>query len=204
MRLRRQAIGLLEQDVPVHVVAQRLGVDRRSVRRWKRAFRRRGDAGLAARPAAGRPSKLTARQCHTLVRWILGGAEACGYPTALWTCRRIARVSGNGAPPRSTARSERGWMRTHDGMSSGCLPCARAEPGRAALDVPQVRAPGQLRSRRRGRPFNARSVVNGVGWRVGPPSSRASFDTRLCLFRSSPECVTAPVFMRPDADGWPS
>jgi transposase len=91
-RRRTQAIDLLEQDVPVHVVADRLGVDRRSVRRWKRAFRRRGRAGLAARPVPGRPPKLTVRQRHTLVRWILTGAEAFGYPTALWTCRRIAHV----------------------------------------------------------------------------------------------------------------
>lgn len=91
-RRRMRAIELLEQDVPVHVVADRLGVDRRSVRRWKRAFRRRGRAGLAARPVAGRPPKLTARQRSTLVRWILLGAVAFGYPTALWTCRRIAHV----------------------------------------------------------------------------------------------------------------
>jgi transposase len=45
---RRRAIELLERDVPVHAVAERLGVDRRSVRRWKRAYRRRGEAGVAA------------------------------------------------------------------------------------------------------------------------------------------------------------
>jgi transposase len=91
-RRRLQAIALLEQDVPVHVVADRLGVDRRSVRRWKRAYRRRGRPGLRAHPAPGRPPKLTLRQRHTLVRWILNGAEAAGYRTALWTCRRIAHL----------------------------------------------------------------------------------------------------------------
>jgi transposase len=90
-RRRRQAIELLGQDVPVHVVAERLGVDRRSVRRWKRAYRSHGTAGLAAQPAPGRPPKLTGRQRHTLVQVILKGPEAAGYPTGLWTCRRIVQ-----------------------------------------------------------------------------------------------------------------
>ena len=55
-RRRVRAIELLARDVPVHAVAERLGVDRRSVRRWKRTFRRHGRAGLQAQPAPGRPS----------------------------------------------------------------------------------------------------------------------------------------------------
>ncbi len=89
-RRRLRAIALLEQGLSPHEVAERLGVDRRSVRRWKQAYRRRGVAGLRARPVPGRPPKLTARQRRTLVRWILRGPEAFGYRTALWTCRRIA------------------------------------------------------------------------------------------------------------------
>ena len=90
-RRRHQAIELLKHDVPVHVVAARLGVDRRSVRRWKRAYRQPGVAALAAQPAPGRPPKLTARQRHALVQAILKGPEVVGYPTGLWTCRRIAQ-----------------------------------------------------------------------------------------------------------------
>jgi transposase len=88
-RRRIRAIELLQRDVPVHVVADRLGVDRRSVRRWKRAHRRQGRAGLRARPASGRPPKLTARQLRTLTRLVVAGPEAAGYRTSLWTCRRI-------------------------------------------------------------------------------------------------------------------
>jgi hypothetical protein len=47
--------------------------------------------GLAARPVPGRPPKLSARQRRTLVRAIVNGPEAAGYPTGLWTCRRIAQ-----------------------------------------------------------------------------------------------------------------
>src|SRR2546422_6831016 len=88
-RRRLRAIELLQRDLPVHVVAERLGVDRRSVRRWKRAHRRQGRPGLRARPASGRPPKLTAAQRRRLARMVIAGPEAAGYRTSLWTCRRI-------------------------------------------------------------------------------------------------------------------
>src|SRR5437899_4104198 len=86
---RLRAIELLQRDVPVHAVAERLGVDRRSVRRWKRAHRRQGRAGLRARPASGRPPKLGAAQRRRLARLVIAGPEAAGYRTGLWTCRRV-------------------------------------------------------------------------------------------------------------------
>lgn len=89
---RFRALELLRQGLEPHVVAERLGVDRRSVRRWSRAYRRQGKTGLKAQRASGRPPKLTASQRSTLVGWILQGAEACGFTTALWTCRRIAHL----------------------------------------------------------------------------------------------------------------
>ena len=88
-RRRLRAIELLQRNIPVHVVAERLGVDRRSVRRWKRAHRSAGRAGLRARPAPGRPPKLSAAQRQRLARLVVAGPEAAGYRTGLWTCRRI-------------------------------------------------------------------------------------------------------------------
>lgn len=89
---RLRAIELLERGIPPHVVAERLGVDRRSVRRWNRTYRKRGREGLTAHPAPGRPPKLTAQQRRRLVRWILTGPEAFGFRTALWTCQRIVQL----------------------------------------------------------------------------------------------------------------
>src|SRR5262245_9389988 len=89
---RLRAIERRQDDVPVHVVAERLGVDRRSVRRWKRAYRQRGRPGLRARPAPGRPPKLSVPQRRRLARLIIAGAEAAGYRTSLWTCRRLVDV----------------------------------------------------------------------------------------------------------------
>jgi transposase len=86
---RLRAIELLRRDLPVHVVADRLGVDRRPVRRLKRAHRRQGRAGLRARPTPGRPPKLTVAQRRRLARLIVAGPEVAGYRTSLWTCRRI-------------------------------------------------------------------------------------------------------------------
>src|SRR5215510_16396231 len=91
-RRRFRAIELLQHDIPVHVVADRLGVDRRSVRRWKRAHRRQGPVGLRARPASGRPSKLSATQRRQLARLVVAGPEAAGYRTGLWTGRRIVAL----------------------------------------------------------------------------------------------------------------
>src|SRR3989442_4116724 len=80
-RRRLRAIDLLQRDIPVHVVAERLGVDRRSVRRWKRAHRGQGRAGLRARPASGRPPKLTATQRRQLARMVVAGAGGAGERT---------------------------------------------------------------------------------------------------------------------------
>jgi len=91
-RRRLRAIALLEKGLLPVIVAQMVGVDRRSVRRWRRAYRRRGRNGILARRASGRPTKLTVRQRQTLACWILKGPQAFGYPTALWTCRRIVQL----------------------------------------------------------------------------------------------------------------
>jgi transposase len=89
---RRRAIAMLEEgSAPVEVAAA-LGVDRRSVRRWKAAVERGGVSAVAARAAAGRPLKLGARQRAQLEGALLKGARASGFPTDLWTCPRVAQV----------------------------------------------------------------------------------------------------------------
>src|SRR3989442_11626317 len=93
-RRRLRAIDLLQRDVPVHVVADRLGVDRRSVRRWKRA---RGRAGLRARPASGRPPKLTAAQRKQLARLVVAGPGTARHAPSPWAGPR----GGAGNPPKS-------------------------------------------------------------------------------------------------------
>ena len=91
-RRRLRAIELLEKGHAPVDVARMLGVDRRSVRRWKAAHRKRGSKGIEARPTPGRPPKLVRRQRARLERVLMKGARAAGYESDLWTCPRIAEV----------------------------------------------------------------------------------------------------------------
>ena len=91
-RRRQRAIGLLKGGHAPVDVARMLGVDRRSVRRWKAAHRKRGAKGIEARPTPGRPPKLDARERAQLERLLLKGARAAGYESDLWTCPRIAEL----------------------------------------------------------------------------------------------------------------
>jgi transposase len=91
-RRRLQALTLLENGQSPVEVARRLGVDRRSVRRWKATARRAGPAALKAQAASGRPPKLAPRFQARLERSLLRGAQAAGFANDLWTCPRIAQL----------------------------------------------------------------------------------------------------------------
>jgi transposase len=73
-------------------VAEFLGVDASSVRRWMRAFRRSGWSGLSAEPPCGRPGKLTRTQEKIVRRWLLERATDFGFATELWTAARISEL----------------------------------------------------------------------------------------------------------------
>jgi transposase len=87
---RRVAIHLLSEGLTPVEVARQLGVDRRSVRRWKAANRKGGSSALEAKPAPGRPRRLTAKELTRLRRLLMNGALAAGLETDLWTCPRVA------------------------------------------------------------------------------------------------------------------
>lgn len=90
-RRRLRAIALLNEDYQPVEVARLVGVDRRSVRRWKAAYLSGGDKAIKARPA-GRPPKLDPKTKAKLERELLKGARAAGFPTDLWTCPRVAQL----------------------------------------------------------------------------------------------------------------
>lgn len=91
-RRRRRAIELLNDGWQPVEVAHQLGVDRRSVRRWKAAYRRRGHAGIEAKPTPGRPCALDSKARGRLEKLLLKGAKAAGFATDLWTCPRVAEL----------------------------------------------------------------------------------------------------------------
>jgi transposase len=91
-RRRLRALALLADGLLLCEVAQRIGVDRRSVRRWKAAARKHGEQGVRARAASGRPSKLSAQHKRRLEALLIKGPLAAGFHTDLWTCPRVAEV----------------------------------------------------------------------------------------------------------------
>jgi transposase len=87
---RLRAVHLLAEGFSPVEVARQIGVDRRSVRRWKAATRKGGTSAIAAKPASGRPRRLRARDLTRLRRLLIKGALAAGLPTDLWTCPRVS------------------------------------------------------------------------------------------------------------------
>ena len=92
-RCHQLAIQLLNDGYPPVAVVSLLKVDRRSVRRWRAALRQQGPMALQARPAPGRPPKLSYRDKTRLEKLLLKGAAAAGFPTDLWTWWRIAQTN---------------------------------------------------------------------------------------------------------------
>jgi transposase len=119
-------VGLLREGTSVTEVARRLGCSHSSVILWREAVRRRGLTALQARPASGRPPKLTARQRAKVPRLLLRGAVAWGFETQLWTTRRIATVI------------EREWgvrfHRAHVGRLLSALGWSCQKPERRAVE----------------------------------------------------------------------
>jgi transposase len=72
-------------------VADFLGVDPRTVRRWLAADRD-PDGGSVAGPGPGRPSKLTSTQEKIVLRWLSESPTEYGFLTDLWSAPRLARL----------------------------------------------------------------------------------------------------------------
>lgn len=89
---RRRAVRLLEAGNSLTTVARMVGAAVSAVWSWRKTWQRKGEAGLAAKPAPGRPRKLTLRQRRRLPKILALGATRHGYSNELWTTRRIAAV----------------------------------------------------------------------------------------------------------------
>src|SRR5262245_22546886 len=91
-RRRLLAVERVNEGYSTEGVASFLGIDPSSVRRWVSAFRRRGVAGLLARPVPGRPAKLTTTQEKVVPRWLADSPTEYGFATGLWTAPRLAQL----------------------------------------------------------------------------------------------------------------
>jgi transposase len=91
-RRRRRAARLFKAKEKQAEVARVLGVSRQSVSRWYRQWRRGGVKRLQAADRAGRRPRLDSAQLEKVARELLKGPEANGFPTNLWTLKRVATV----------------------------------------------------------------------------------------------------------------
>jgi len=89
---RLQAMAMLESGKSYQTVANSLSASLSSVVRWAQSYRQEGRAGLKAKPLPGRPARLSVREQAKLERILLKGPLQAGYPTDLWTLRRVAEV----------------------------------------------------------------------------------------------------------------
>jgi len=90
---RLRAIELLNAGHGALWVSRKIGCARSAVYAWQDAFCKEGGEGLKAKPVLGRPMRLDARQRKQLARILLSGATKCGYPSEMWTARRVAEVT---------------------------------------------------------------------------------------------------------------
>lgn len=87
---RIEGARLLKRKVTQAEVARRLGVSRQSVSVWARQLGEvNGAVGKLKARALGRPRWLEAAQCTALSAALLKGALRAGFPTELWTVKRV-------------------------------------------------------------------------------------------------------------------
>jgi len=91
-RRRLSAVPLFEQGCSNREIASRLAVRQQTVGQWRRRYKRGGEAALRAKPASGRPPKLSAQQKQGLRRRLEAGAMKQGFDTDLWTCPRVQQL----------------------------------------------------------------------------------------------------------------
>jgi transposase len=73
-------------------VAVALDVHNVTVAKWVARHRTAGGDGLAAKPTPGRPRFLTLEQDQQVRQWLAQKPTAHGFPTDLWTARRVAEL----------------------------------------------------------------------------------------------------------------
>lgn len=105
------AVQRVEEGYEVGEVAEFLGVDASSVRRWVASFRSEGAGALATRPVAGRPPKLSSTQEKIVLRWLLESPTEHGFATELWTGPRVAQFIQEQFGVRMHHRYMSAWLR---------------------------------------------------------------------------------------------
>src|SRR3954452_2201051 len=84
---------MLKRRVAQADVARELDVSRQAVSVWARQLAEvKGAVGKLKAKTLGRPTRLDAEQCESLSRMLVAGALQAGFPTELWTVKRVRAV----------------------------------------------------------------------------------------------------------------
>ena len=89
---RRHAVAMMRRGMKPAAVAKALRVSLVSVGRWRKTARDGGAEALAAKPAHGRPRKLSLARRRQLLQMLARGPTRHGFGTELWTLGRVAEV----------------------------------------------------------------------------------------------------------------
>jgi transposase len=160
---RRRALLLLDEGLSLNEVGRRIGCALSSVMHWRNMRRRGGEKALKVRSSPGRPPKLSAAACRLLLRVLLGGALASGYPTQLWTTARISEVI------RKRFRVR--YHRDHVGRLMHRLGWSHQKPQKRALERKQ----GEIRRFVRQEWPRVKKTPRGWAPISSSPTNRASF-----------------------------
>jgi transposase len=92
--IRERAVhAVLDEALPVTVVARAFGTDRSTIHRWVSRYHvAGGEQGLLRKPVPGRPRKLDDLDHKSLKSLVLAPASQYGYETDFWTTRRLIQV----------------------------------------------------------------------------------------------------------------
>lgn len=88
----RAVRAVLDEHLPVTVVAKAYGTDRSTVHRWMSRYQDEGESGLVGRTVSGRPRKLAQVDQDALKKIVLAPASDYGFETDFWTTRRLIQV----------------------------------------------------------------------------------------------------------------
>jgi transposase len=98
--IRRRGCHLLGRGVSKVRIAEALGVSYVTVYRWEQRRRGLGADSWRDRAKPGRPPRLSSAQRAKLMALLVAGARVRGYPTDLWTLKRVAEVIREEFGPR--------------------------------------------------------------------------------------------------------
>lgn len=105
------AVRRVLEGYTIDEVADFIDVHPRTVKRWLHVFRSGGWEALSSQAGAGRPSKLTVTQEKIVLRWLNDSPREHGFPTELWTARRLAQLIWEEWAIRFNPRYLPDWLR---------------------------------------------------------------------------------------------